>query len=151
MAKAKETAAESSGNTVTVSAEEFQEMQQQLKLMSQYLASDNRMKSAAAEKEEAEEKLLQKIREANKRSMEPVKIHVDRGNMRNSRNVEVAINGVQYLVPRGVDVMVPRCVAEVINNAEKQRDNAFAMQEEKSAEFVTAEAQGAFNGGFAVN
>lgn len=39
-------------------------------------------------------------------------------------DVFVAVNGKNYLVQRGVKVAVPRCVAEVIERSERQRDKA---------------------------
>lgn len=137
---------EKQNDTVTVSAAEFNEMKEQLKLLSKLMTSEDRFKSGEAKKAEEEERLMEQVREANKNAMELVKVHVERGNLKGNRNAEVAINGVQYTIPKGKDVMVPRCVAEVLENAEKQRDAAYALQEEKTAEYATAEASGAFDG-----
>lgn len=142
----KEALQEEQGDTVTVSAAEFNEMKEQLKLLSKFMASEDRFKSGADKRAEEEEKMLEQVRESNKRAKELVKVHVDRGNLKGNRNAEVSINGKQYLVPKGVDVMVPRCVAETLEIAEKQRNAAYALQEEKTAEYATAEASGAFEG-----
>lgn len=142
----KEALQEEQGDTVTVSAAEFNEMKEQLKLLSKLMTSENRLKSREAKRAEEEEKLMEQVRKSNEGAMELVKIHVDRGNLKGNRNAEVAINGVQYTIPKGKDVMVPRCVAEVLENAERQRNAAYALQEEKSAEYETAKASGAFDG-----
>lgn len=41
---------------------------------------------------------------------------------RYSQPVRVYINGVGYTVPRGIDVEVPRAVAEVLANKERQEN-----------------------------
>lgn len=146
----KETAPEAE-EQVTISTEKLRELENQIKLLSNAIASEDRLKTAQMKKAEEDALLIEEAKANYKKAFEKVKIHIDRGNLKGNRNAEVAINGKQYLIPKGVDVEVPRCVAEVIANAEAQKNAAYAMQEEKSAEFVTAEAQGAFNGGFAVN
>ena len=65
------------------------------------------------------------------------------GSLRGKKNLEVSINGVQYLVNRGVDVKVPRKVAEVIENSMKQREAAFGLQDRRAAEAKRAVASGA--------
>ena len=134
------------GGTVTVSAEEFKAMQEQLAVLTKYMAGENRVKSAQDKKLEEENKLLELVNAANKNAMEKVKIHVEKGNLKGNKNAEVAINGVQFIIPKGQDEMVPRCVAEVLENAERQKNAAYAMQEEKSTEYEQAQIQGAFKG-----
>lgn len=137
---------EPEGGTVTVPAEEFKAMQEQLAVLTKYMAGENRVKSAQDKKLEEESKLLELIEAANKEAMEKVKIHVEKGNLKGNKNAEVSINGVQFIIPKGQDVMVPRCVAKVLENAERQKNAAYAMQEEKSIEYEQAQSQGAFNG-----
>lgn len=145
--KARETKAEApEDGTVTVSAEEFKAMQEQLAVLTKYMAGENRVKSAQDKKLEEESKLLELVEAANKDALKKVKIHVEKGNLKGNKNAEVAINGVQFIIPKGQDEMVPRCVAEVLENAERQKNAAYAMQEEKSIEYEQARIQGAFNG-----
>lgn len=136
---------------VSVPAEEFEAMKEQLKMLSSFMTSENRFKSAEDKKLEEERKLLEKVKAANKAAMEKVKIHVEKGNLKGNKNAEVAINGVQFVIPKAKDEMVPRCVAEVLENAERQKNAAYAMQEEKAEEYNKAVTQGAFGGGYSVN
>ena len=47
----------------------------------------------------------------------PVKLFYDGANYKD--DVYVAVNTRKFLIKRGVDVMVPRCVKEVLDNSEK--------------------------------
>lgn len=58
----------------------------------------------------------------------PVKLFRDSG--RYTDDVFVCVNGHPYLIKRGETVMVPPAVAEVLKNAEEQREKA-AMNSEK--------------------
>lgn len=144
-----ETAAEAevkTAETVTVNKEEFDAMKEQLAMLTKFMTSENRYKSAADKKLEEEQKLLDVVNKANEAALEKVKVHVEKGNLKGNKNAEVAINGTQFIIPKGKDEMVPRCVAEVLENAEKQKNAAYAMQEEKSEEYEQAQTQGAFKG-----
>ena len=55
-----------------------------------------------------------------------VKIRLFKDNGRYSGDMFVGVNGRTWQIKRGVDVEVPECVAEVIHNAEIQRDAALA-------------------------
>lgn len=102
------------------------------------------LKGAAADKTaEAEAQRIEAEKEAQ-RAMEPVEIYIDKGAMKSNQNVEVAINGVQYIIKKGERVTVPRCVAEVIRNSEHQKDLARGLMEEKNSEYRRAEAEGVF-------
>lgn len=122
-------------DTVTISKEEFQALLDDMKLMKQQLTSEDRQRAFQDRKQIAEEEARRRLEEANAKAMEPVEIYVDLGNLRGNKNLNVSINGRQYVVPRGKAVMVPRCVAEVIENAKKQREIAYALQEKRAKEF----------------
>lgn len=47
-------------------------------------------------------------------------------------DVYVAVNGKSYQIKRGVEVEVPACVAEVLNNREKMLDEALAFEAKAS-------------------
>ena len=64
-----------------------------------------------------------------------VTIHLFKDNDKYSGDVFVGVNGKNWLIKRGEDVEVPRCVAEVIKNAEAQRNLAIDGQNELSDEF----------------
>ena len=65
-----------------------------------------------------------------------VVIRLFKDNQRYKAPVFVGVNGVTYLVQRGVDVEVPKAVAEVLEHSE---DNA-AMAKITAAENATAQA-----------
>lgn len=142
--------ANKNNETVTVPAAEFEQMKQQLALLSKFMASDAKAKSAAEKQREEEERLLEITREANARSVKRVSFYIDRGNRWGNQNTEVAINGVQYVIPKGREVKIPRCVAEVIENAEKQINCAYALQDEKAAEFERVGLLSPFTSGMTV-
>ena len=67
-----------------------------------------------------------------------VVIRLFKDNQRYKAPVFVGVNGVTYLVQRGVDVEVPKAVAEVLEHSEEM-DNA-AMEKITAAENATAQA-----------
>lgn len=67
-----------------------------------------------------------------------VVIRLFKDNQRYKAPVFVGVNGVTYLVQRGVDVKVPKAVAEVLEHSEEM-DNA-AMAKITAAENATAQA-----------
>ena len=67
-----------------------------------------------------------------------VVIRLFKDNQRYKAPVFVGVNGVTYLVQRGVDVEVPKVVAEVLEHSEEM-DNA-AMAKITAAENATAQA-----------
>lgn len=94
-------------------------------------------KETPAERSRAEEqKLLEQIKAANEAGEEYVDLYVDKGSIKANKNIEIAVNGKQYVVPRGVPVRVPRQVADVYYNSVQQNEIAFEKQEEVSAESV---------------
>ena len=66
-----------------------------------------------------------------------VVIHLFKDNARYKEPVFVAVNGEAYLVQRGVDVEVPKAIAEVLQHSEEM-DNA-AMAKIAAAEARAAE------------
>lgn len=67
-----------------------------------------------------------------------VVIRLFKDNQRYKAPVFVGVNGVTYLVQRGVDVELPKAVAEVLEHSEEM-DNA-AMAKITAAENATAQA-----------
>jgi hypothetical protein len=114
------------------------------------MISDAKAKTAAERKAAEEERLIELTLRGNAKGMERVTVYIDKGNRWGNKNAEVSINGVQYVIPKGRNVKIPRCVAEVIENAEKQINRAYDMQDEKAAEFEKAQTMGAFASGYAV-
>ena len=53
---------------------------------------------------------------------ERVEVYIPRGADREDPNFFVAVNGVNYLLPRGKKSMVPRFVAEEIERSERATD-----------------------------
>lgn len=69
----------------------------------------------------------------------PVKLFRDDG--RYTDNVFVGVNGHTFEIVRGVEVMVPRYVAEVLKNAADQREKAAMNTDKLQAEFAKASAE----------
>lgn len=145
-AVSEETAAK---QTVTISKEDFDALMADVKLMKQQLASEERKKSLADKALEREEAELARIEESNKRAEEIVEYMAPTGSLLSNKNLEVSINGKQYVVPRGVVVKIPRKVKEVIENAIKQRNISFGMQEKMKDDFAKQEEKQT-SGGYAV-
>ncbi len=59
---------------------------------------------------------------------ELVKVHLFKDNDKYKNDVFVAVNGVSMMVPRGVDVEIPRKFAEVLRNSEIQNGYAAEYQ-----------------------
>ena len=134
---------EKAEKTVTMTEAEFEALKADMLLLKKQIASEQRLKTAAEKVQEETEAEIERIRAANEKAEELVTVHVEMGSLRGKKNLEVSINGVQYLVNRGVDVKVPRKVAEVIENSMKQREAAFGLQDRRAAEAKRAMASGA--------
>ena len=67
-----------------------------------------------------------------------VKLFKDQGRYKD--DVFVAVNGVGMLVPRGVEVSIPRKYAEALYNSEKQASFAVDYQNKLQSEAVIAES-----------
>lgn len=134
---------EKAEKTVTMTEAEFEAFKADMLLLKKQIASEQRLKTAAEKAQEEAETEIARIRAANEKAEELVTVHVEMGSLRGKKNLEVSINGVQYLVNRGVDVKVPRKVAEVIENSMRQREAAFGLQDRRAAEAKRAMASGA--------
>ena len=55
--------------------------------------------------------------------------------------VFVSVNGQTFLVPRGQNVMVPRFVAQVLDDSEALKTEAAARADQMEAEFLNQSAQ----------
>ena len=55
-----------------------------------------------------EERLLEIVRKANERGAEMVEMHIDKGSLKSNKNLELNINGVQTIIPKGQTVTIPR-------------------------------------------
>ena len=60
-----------------------------------------------------------------------VEIYLKRTENRDS-NVFVSINGVSWLIPRGVKTVVPKIVAEELERSEKAMEDFLLMSDEES-------------------
>lgn len=140
--KAEGTSAIEPEDSITISKTEFEALIADMKLMKQQLVSEERQKSISDKKREREEAMIAQTEAANAAAEEEVDCYVDLGSLRSNKNIEVSINGKQYIIPRGKQVRIPRKVKEVIDNAIRQRAASFGLQDEKKADFEKAEATG---------
>ena len=63
-----------------------------------------------------------------------IKLYKDRGKY--SQDVLVIVNGMSYLIQRGVEVEVPYEVAEVLKNSDDLRAQTVDMMDDMSSEFM---------------
>ena len=73
---------------------------------------------------------------AAKEDLVPVKLFRD--DSRYTDDVFVGVNGKTWIIKRGVEVMVPRCVKEVLKHAEDQREMAAMNTDKLQADFESA-------------
>lgn len=66
---------------------------------------------------------------------ETVKIRLFKDSDKYSDDVFVGINGKSYLLQRGIDIEVPKAVAEVLNNSQIQDSRANDFMEKLEKEF----------------
>lgn len=78
--------------------------------------------------------------DAKKYYDEKVKVKLFKDTGRYKDDVFVAVNGVGMLVPRGVEVEIPRKYAEVLMNSEKQASFAIEYQTKLQNDALKAEA-----------
>ena len=71
---------------------------------------------------------------------EPVTIKLFKDNNRYKDDVFVAVNGVGMIVPRGVEVKIPRKYAEALQNSEQQNSFAAWYQMKLQSDAVKAES-----------
>lgn len=55
-----------------------------------------------------------------------IEVSIPRGGDREDPNLFVAVNGVNYLLPRGKKSRVPKAVADEIARAERARESLYA-------------------------
>ena len=94
-------------------------------------------KQEAAQAEEAKTVTTPDAEQEATPEKDTVVIHLFKDNARYKEPVFVAVNGEAYLVQRGVDVEVPKAIAEVLQHSEEM-DNA-AMAKIAAAEARAAE------------
>ena len=123
----------------------YDDMKNQIAVLTKQAATENKVKSAESKKIEEEQRLLDIVHVANTAAEEEVEIHVDVGSLRSNKNAEVSINGVQSTIPKGIPVKVKKNVAEIIENSKKQREISLGLQNERNAEYQKAEDEGFFN------
>lgn len=64
-----------------------------------------------------------------------VKFRAFKDDGRYKDDIFVAVNGKRYQIKRGVDVMIPESVYEVLMNSQIQDQAAYRLMEEKANEF----------------
>lgn len=98
-------------------------------------AEDDEAEKKAREEYDAVMKAYQKA--ADKYYNEKVTIRLFKDNGEYSDDVYVGWNMRSFLIKRGVDVEVPRGVAEIIRESEEQAQNASMYMDELSSNFET--------------
>jgi hypothetical protein len=70
-----------------------------------------------------------------KKTEEMVRFHAFKDDGRYKDDIFVAVNGKTYQIKRGEDVMIPKCVYEVLMNSQVQDQAAYRLMEQKADEF----------------
>lgn len=89
-----------------------------------------------------EKELLAQIEKANADSEELVDVYIDKGSLKSNKNLEVNACGRQFIIPKSQTVKVPRFVKEVIDNSEKQMNDALHLQDKRAEEAEKAINEG---------
>lgn len=84
-------------------------------------------------------------RKASAKSEELVPVKLFKDDNRYNDDVFVGVNGRTWQIKRGVEVMVPPSVAEVLKNAQEQRDKASMNTDKLQAEFLASSRSHGFN------
>ncbi len=112
---------------------EFEQLMQTVKAQGEQIAKLMAAKITPKENKLAEEQdVLARVIAANKASEEYVDLYIDKGSKKSNKNFELAVDGVQYVIPKGETVRVPRKVAEVYYNSVKQTEFADEKQAKTS-------------------
>ena len=82
-----------------------------------------------------EDKQKQIIALNEERMQERVKVRLYKDNYKCKDPVYVSVNGYSARIPRGVDVMIPRFAAEVIQQSLDQDEQTFMKLEEMQDEY----------------
>lgn len=118
----------------------YEEMKSQVAKLSEQSITNGNTDEARSLAEE--KRLLAIVAEANKASDEIIPYYADPGSLRSNENLEVSINGIQTIVPRGENVELKRSVIEVIENSKAQKAISLGIQEKRRKECEKAEAEG---------
>lgn len=79
---------------------------------------------------------MAEVKKLGKEDLVPVKLFRD--DSRYTDDVFVGVNGKTWIIKRGVEVMVPPAVAEVLRHAQEQREMAAMNTDRLQAEFSAA-------------
>lgn len=118
-----------------------EEMKATIALLTKQAEKDQKKIVAEDRAKAEEERLLKIVNDANAKGAEMVEIHIDMGSLKSNKNLELNINGVQSIIPKGQTVTIPRKAAAIIDNSKKQQAIALGMQEKKSKEAEKAIAE----------
>lgn len=89
-----------------------------------------------------EQRLIELTKAANAEAAEEVEAYLDLGAIKSNKNIEMSINGKQYIIPKGQKVMIPKAVKEGIENSKIQQSFAFGVQRKYADEANKAEKAG---------
>lgn len=84
-------------------------------------------------------------RKTSAKSEELVPVKLFKDDNRYNDDVFVGVNGRTWQIKRGVEVMVPPAVAEVLKNAQEQREKASMNTDKLEAEFLASSRSHGFN------
>ena len=127
---------EAGEETVILTKSEFEKLFEKLKAEAKAELREEMSEGPVRSKQE--EEMFKALEEEKKRLNEPVKIRLFKDGNKYKDDVFVSVNDRTWQIQRGVDVTVPRIVAEVLQQSQEQDFRAAAYAEAQQREFKEA-------------
>lgn len=118
-----------------------EEMRATIALLTKQAGKDAKKLEADDRVKAEESRLLELVEQANREAEELVEVHIDMGSLKSNKNLELNINGVQSIIPKGQTVTIPKKAKEIIDNAKQQQAIALGIQDKRAEEAAKAIAE----------
>lgn len=118
-----------------------EEMRATIALLTKQAGKDAKKLEADDRVKAEESRLIELVEQANREAEELVEVHIDMGSLKSNKNLELNINGVQSIIPKGQTVTIPKKAKEIIDNAKKQQAIALGIQDKRAEEAAKAIAE----------
>lgn len=115
-----------------------EEMRATIALLTKQAGKDAKKLEADDRVKAEESRLLELVEQANREAEELVEVHIDLGSLKSNKNLELNINGVQSIIPKGQTVTIPKKAKEIIDNAKQQQAIALGIQRKRAEEAAQA-------------
>lgn len=118
-----------------------EEMKATIALLTKQTHRDAEKLEAEDRNKTEEKRLLQLVKKANEEAEKLVEAHIDMGSLKSNKNLELNINGVQSIIPKGQTIKIPKKAKEIIDNAKEQQKIALGIQSKRAKEAEKAIAE----------